>query len=370
MQEVEYLIAEAGCSNDTEQPESAMVIETGDEADEPEISCDDASKSKSCQTLPMEYFGKNKSTQTKKSAEMERSTKATKSTQTFLTGESLSKLLMPKTPIMISTCSQTDAIDTDVPNGGKITYNCQNVVVDVIELPKQPEAIEFENSDAVQQSVGESDGENSSDEEFMTTSDYDSELDEDSKEHDEPIMLTSTKSIKDQLKFIICEESIVKTFSVCMKCGSQCSVFIRSRVGSCCVICIACTSSAAHNISWSTGPLMNRLPALNLLIASSILSTGMECNKTLRFMESLNILCFKRRELSNIQSGYVIPAVFNVWKLKQQKLLTRIKDKSIIIASDMRVDSPGHSGLLGSGSTLDVERNVVLDTQVVKVTGF
>jgi hypothetical protein len=109
---------------------------------------------------------------------------------------------------------------------------------------------------------------------------------------------------------------------------------------------------------------------LNLLIASSILSTGMECNKTLRFMESLNILCFKRRELSNIQSGYVIPAVFNVWKLKQQKLLTRIKDKSIIIASDMRVDSPGHSGLLGSGSTLDVERNVVLDTQVVKVTGF
>jgi hypothetical protein len=74
--------------------------------------------------------------------------------------------------------------------------------------------------------------------------------------------------------------------------------------------------------------------------------------------------------LSNIQRGYVIPAVFNVWKLKQEKLLTGIKDKSIIIASDMRVDSPGHSGLLGAGSTLDVERNVVLDTQVVKVTGF
>ena len=74
--------------------------------------------------------------------------------------------------------------------------------------------------------------------------------------------------------------------------------------------------------------------------------------------------------MSNIQRGYVIPAVFNVWKLKQEKLLTGIKDKSIIIASDMRVDSPGHSGLLGAGSTLDVERNVVLDTQVVKVTGF
>ena len=25
----------------------------------------------------------------------------------------------------------------------------------------------------------------------------------------------------------------------------------------------------------------------------------------------------------------------------------------------MRVDSPGHSGLLGSGSTLDIDRNVI-----------
>ena len=61
---------------------------------------------------------------------------------------------MPKKTIMISTCSQTDAIDPDaerlVPNRGNIADDCQNVVVDVIELPKQPEAIEFENSDAVQ----------------------------------------------------------------------------------------------------------------------------------------------------------------------------------------------------------------------------
>ena len=117
-------------------PKVPWLLKTGDEADQPEISCDDASKSKSYQTLPMDYFGKNKSTQTKKSAEMERSTKATKSTQIFLTGESLSKLLMPKKPIMISTCSQTDAIDTDaerlVPNCRKITDDCQNVVVDVI----------------------------------------------------------------------------------------------------------------------------------------------------------------------------------------------------------------------------------------------
>ncbi len=80
---------------------------------------------------------------------------------------------------------------------------------------------------------------------------------------------------------------------------------------------------------------MNRLRALNLLMAANILSTGMESNKTMRFIESLNILCFKKQELSNIQSAYVIPAVINVWKMEQHKLLDELKGKPIEIASDM-----------------------------------
>ena len=78
-------------------------------------------------------------------------------------------------------------------------------------------------------------------------------------------------------------------------------------------------------------------------------------------------MCIQRRELSNLQQAYVIPAVFNVWKREQLKLLEYNKNKSVIIACDMRVDSPGHSGLLGSGSSLDIDRNVILDTQVIKV---
>ena len=39
----------------------------------------------------------------------------------------------------------------------------------------------------------------------------------------------------------------------------------------------------------------------------------------------------------------------------------------LCIASDKKVDSPGHSGLFGSGSSLDIERNIILDTQVIKV---
>ena len=226
-----------------------------------------------------------------------------------------------------------------------------------------------------EQSENESDGGESCDEEsesednYSMTSGEDSEMErcpaKDRVLDDEPIILTSEKSVKDQWKFIICEGSIARTFALCLKYESRCSVLVTSVIGSYCKILISCSASAGHNISWSTGPLMNRLPAFNLLMAASILSTGMESNKTIRFMESLSILSIKRRELSNIQSAYVIAAVVSVWKMEQHKLLDGLKGKLVEIASDMRVDSPGHCGLLGAGSTLDVDRNVILDTQII-----
>ena len=54
----------------------------------------------------------------------------------------------------------------------------------------------------------------------------------------------------------------------------------------------------------------------------------------------------------------------------RKKVLKDLHGKKVVVASDMRVDSPGHSGLLGSGSTLDVDRNLVLDTQIVQVCRF
>ena len=142
---------------------------------------------------------------------------------------------------------------------------------------------------------------------------------------------------------------------------------IQHNVGAYCKIAVHCNGDSDHNFTWLTGPLCNRLPVLHLMIASSILCTRRECAKALRLFESLNIQCFKRRELSNLLTCYVIPAVFNVWKREQQSLLNSVKDIPLCIACDMRVDSPGHSGLFGSGSSLDVERNIILDTQVIKV---
>ena len=216
----------------------------------------------------------------------------------------------------------------------------------------------------------EFEGDESCDDEFSPTPGEESEADEGHQEDNEArnfVTLSSDKIIEDQLKFIVCEESMATTFRVCFKCGSRCPVSVGDTIGSYCKFYISCCSSPEHNITWSTGPLLNRLPVFNLLMASTILSTGLECNKTLRLMESLNILCLKRREFANVQSTYVIPAVINVWRAEQRKILAGIEGKAIEVASDMTVDSPGHCGLLGAGSTLDPDRDVILDTQIIKV---
>ena len=109
------------------------------------------------------------------------------------------------------------------------------------------------------------------------------------------------------------------------------------------------------------------MAAFHLLLGSAILATGMESSKVLRLFQALKIPNLKQRELSNILKYYTIPAVYNVWNAEQSARLQEAKEERIVIASDVRVDSPGHSGLFGSGSTLDMTRNIILDTQIIKV---
>ena len=181
------------------------------------------------------------------------------------------------------------------------------------------------------------------------------------------IVLQQGKPPQEQIKFVVFEEAVLEVFGACSRCGSKCTVTIESQRGSSCRISSCCTRETSHNLEWMTGPMVNGMPVFHLLLASGVLATGMESSKVLRLFAALKIPNLRQRELSSIFKYYVIPTVYNVWRKEQLSRLNEISGKSIVVASDMRVDSPGHSGLFGSGSTLDMDRNIILDTQVVKV---
>ncbi len=156
----------------------------------------------------------------------------TKGTQTCITNDLLSNYLSK--PKMVSNYSQTDPV---------------NMVMDHVEKANSDESEEKGEGvsitqtalEEIEQSANESDGEESCGDEsfsegYSTASGEESEIEgcsEIDKELDnEPIILTSGKSVKDQLKFIICEGSIATTFGMCLKCGSCCSVLVTSIIGS------------------------------------------------------------------------------------------------------------------------------------------
>ena len=196
-----------------------------------------------------------------------------------------------------------------------------------------------------------------------------SESDESSEEDfnfEKRTVLVKGKPPQEQIKFIIFVEAILDVFGQCVQCGSKCVITAENQVGLCFKICIACSTNSEHYFEWTSGPCVSKIAAFHLFLGSAILATGMESSKVLRLFQALKIPNLKQRELSNILKYYTIPAVYNVWNAEQSARSQEAKEEPIVITSDMRVDSPGHSGLFRSGSTLDMSRNVILDTQMIK----
>ena len=199
----------------------------------------------------------------------------------------------------------------------------------------------------------------------FTESDESSEEDSD-KPVDKQTVLVERKLHKIRSN-LFDKDQILDILGQCVQCGSKCIITAENQIGLCFKICIACSADSQHYFGWATGPCMSKMAAFHLLLASSILATGMELLKVLCLFQALKIPNLKQRELSNILKYYAIPVVYNVWNAEQPSRLQEVEGEPIVIASDMRVDSPGHSGLFGSGSTLDMTRNVILYMQAIKV---
>lgn len=310
-------------------------------------------------------------------------------TQTFLSKEDLPEQLFTRVH-SVSIGTQTEDVsftfDTEDSIPSPTNVNTSNTLPDVTSIPILLNArvndIHSSEMNDCNPSVSDlygcdtdSDNDNMKDEEFdaefENSDDSEGEFTSDAKEAHkkvyESVLLSYDKHPQDQMKFIVFEESLVKCFERCFKCDSVCVVCLESTIGTFCRISVKCLGDINHAFVLSTGPLHKRLPLFHLMFTSGILSSGLECAKVLRLFNSLNIPCIQRREFTDLQSAYVIPAVVNVWNQEKASLLQEIKGTSRCVASDMRVDSPGHTGLFGSGSSLDVEKNVILDTQIIKV---
>lgn len=79
---------------------------------------------------------------------------------------------------------------------------------------------------------------------------------------------------------------------------------------------------------------------------------------------------FTARTYNRLQAYYVVPSATKTWDFEQSQFLTEIKNgpsQDVVVGGDARCDSPGYSAKYGTYTIMDLERNKILDFQLVQV---
>ncbi|XP_033127088.1 uncharacterized protein LOC117124861 [Anneissia japonica] len=107
----------------------------------------------------------------------------------------------------------------------------------------------------------------------------------------------------------------------------------------------------------------------NLLLAASVLFTGNTFTTLQEICENMKLTIMTERDFYLIQRKFLLPSVNQMWEFHQQEILKDYSTKiNLTLAGDARCDSPSHSATFGTYSLMDCEKNIILTTNVVKVT--
>ena len=100
---------------------------------------------------------------------------------------------------------------------------------------------------------------------------------------------------------------------------------------------------------WTSQPHSGTMPYGNLLTAAAIMFSGRSATWILNMMKHLKLACFTERTYFRLKQFYLIPSIQELYNLKQNMLLSRLKN-STRVAGDGRCCSPGHTAKYGSYS--------------------
>ena len=84
-------------------------------------------------------------------------------------------------------------------------------------------------------------------------------------------------------------------------------------------------------------------------------------------MKHLKLACFTERTYFRLQQFYLIPSIEELYILKRNMLLSRLKN-SIRVAGDGRCCSPGHTAKYGSYSFLEMDTGKIIHTELIQAS--
>ena len=190
--------------------------------------------------------------------------------------------------------------------------------------------------------------------------------DKENVDHD-GLVLGEKKDAEEQY-FLVGENALSNLFERCRSCGSVCKGKIRSYVGTMVVVKQRC-EICEHQFVWESQNRTNVMPLGNLLLGSVVLTSGNSPSRIIKLFNQLNTPVFNLQTFLNIQNFYVLAEIDRLWSQQQKLTFARYKrnQTKVILGGDSRCDSPGHCAKYGTYSLIDLEKNMVLDIQLVQV---
>ena len=171
---------------------------------------------------------------------------------------------------------------------------------------------------------------------------------------------------QDEQKYIIFKSCLSLLLRHCPSCGSTVYNCQESTSGSMLSVLIFCVNG--HEISWNSQPLINRMPAGNLLASAAILFSGNTFSRISQLASFLNLKFFSHTTFYDIQKKYLIPVVNEAWAEHKRGILNATQEEEPVnVISDGRSDSPGHSAKYGT-YTMMSDAGKVLTFNIVQVT--
>ena len=192
------------------------------------------------------------------------------------------------------------------------------------------------------------------------------EIEVDTASEDEDLIeeTSDTDPVQDD-KFIIFDSSLDVLFQRCPECGTHVSEVKKTRRGS--MLCVTLTCLNHHTFKWNSQPIKNSYALGNILLAASLLFSGMTFCRFALMCSFFRLKIFSQATFYRLQNSFLFPVIYKFWKIEQANAITKFKDQEVEVIGDGRCDSPGYSAKYGTYTMMESHSNTILDFQVVHV---
>lgn len=107
--------------------------------------------------------------------------------------------------------------------------------------------------------------------------------------------------------------------------------------------------SCSGTFSWNSQPfLIGKFPAGNILLSFAIICAGASVGKVLLVFKHMGLLCYSEATYYYHQRHLLFPTIMKFWHSYQEKVITSLNGKEVVLAGDGRHDSMGHSAKYGT----------------------